>query len=153
MDFDNDIDIENDLYEAMAPLVDTPESWDTFDDSSNLLSVRKFTKFVLVPHIATTLISRMPVRACHEHPRRQPALTPKNEEPFEPPHYHKKPAVQTKAPKAKDKPKSKKDPKQPKPSRKQEELQKHRTRSTKLDECLMRVKKYSQYMGDPTKNS
>ncbi|KAJ7933539.1 hypothetical protein B0H13DRAFT_1856045 [Mycena leptocephala] len=166
-------DVENDLYEATAPLVDTPQNWDDFDDSSNLLSVKKFTKHILVPHIATTLISEdlectfahavntlEDSRRCGEilYPNEleekvDVIVTPKNEEPSEPPRYRKKvtlkvseprkitlddytpPVVQTKkAPKAKDKPKSKKDPKEPKPSRKQEEPRKHRTRSTKPDE-------------------
>ncbi|KAJ7811512.1 hypothetical protein B0H13DRAFT_1926692 [Mycena leptocephala] len=152
-------DVENDLYEATAPLVDTPQNWDDFDDSSNLLSVKKFTKHILVPHIATTLISEdlectfahavntlEDSRRCGEilYPNEleekvDVIVTPKNEEPSEPPRYRKKvtlkPVGQTKkAPKAKDKPKSKKDPKEPKPSRKQEEPRKHRTRSTKPDE-------------------
>ncbi|KAJ7920322.1 hypothetical protein B0H13DRAFT_1867658 [Mycena leptocephala] len=146
---------KNELYEATAPLIDTPESWDTFDDSSNLLSVRKFSKSVLVPHIATTLISQdqectfahtMNIledsRRCGEilYPN-QPEekvdviVTPKNDEPSEPLRFRKKPVVQTKkTPKAKNKPKPKKDPEEPKPTHKQAEPRKLRTRSGNPDE-------------------
>ncbi|KAJ7877302.1 hypothetical protein B0H13DRAFT_1893311 [Mycena leptocephala] len=103
-------DVENDLYEATAPLVDTPQSWDAFDDSSNLFSVKKFVKHVLVPHIATTLISEdlectfahavnilEDSRRCGEilYPN-QPEekvdiiVTPKNDEPSEPLRFRKK---------------------------------------------------------------
>jgi hypothetical protein len=99
-------DVENDLYEATAPLVDTPQNW----DDSNLLSVKKFTKHILVPHIATTLISEdlectfahavnilEDSRRCGEilYPN-QPEekvdiiVTPKNDEPSEPLRFRKK---------------------------------------------------------------
>ncbi|KAJ7097631.1 hypothetical protein C8R44DRAFT_811825 [Mycena epipterygia] len=37
--------------------MDTPQEWDTYDDSSNLISPKQFTKYVLIPHVATALIS------------------------------------------------------------------------------------------------
>lgn len=108
-------DIENDLYEATAPLVDTPQNWDDFDDSSNLLSVKKFTKHILVPHIATILISEdlectfahavntLQIKTLEDSRRcceilypNQPEekvdviVTPKNDEPSEPLCFRKK---------------------------------------------------------------
>ncbi|KAJ7937740.1 hypothetical protein B0H13DRAFT_2302564 [Mycena leptocephala] len=50
-------DIENSLYSTLSALIDTPQPWDDFDESSNLLSFKKFTDYVLIPHVAATLIS------------------------------------------------------------------------------------------------
>ncbi|KAJ7436329.1 hypothetical protein FB451DRAFT_1454776 [Mycena latifolia] len=46
------------LYETLAPLIDMPCNWDKYDDSSNLISVAKFKKFIVIPHVAATLISK-----------------------------------------------------------------------------------------------
>ncbi|KAJ7466346.1 hypothetical protein FB451DRAFT_1561113 [Mycena latifolia] len=46
------------LYETLAPLIDMPCNWDKYDDSSNVISVAKFQKFIVIPHVAATLISK-----------------------------------------------------------------------------------------------
>lgn len=56
-DEDDEDDEENMLYTTLSQLVDQPKPWDTFDDASNLISLKKFTKFILVSHIAASLIS------------------------------------------------------------------------------------------------
>ncbi|KAJ7929410.1 hypothetical protein B0H13DRAFT_2310560 [Mycena leptocephala] len=48
----------NDLYPTLAELTDIPEDWDEFDDASNLISTNEFVKFILIPHVAATLISQ-----------------------------------------------------------------------------------------------
>ena len=50
-------DVDFDLYEAMSPLIDTPEDWDEFDEASNLISVKHFSEFILIPHLAASLIA------------------------------------------------------------------------------------------------
>ncbi|KAJ6484566.1 hypothetical protein DFH09DRAFT_1340000 [Mycena vulgaris] len=54
----SDIDgVHTDLYDTLSQLIDAPKRWDSYDDSSNLISVTQFTKFVLIPHAALMLIS------------------------------------------------------------------------------------------------
>ncbi|KAJ7456341.1 hypothetical protein B0H11DRAFT_2321607 [Mycena galericulata] len=54
----NDEDItSNDLYATLSQLLDTPKPWDLYDETSNLISPRKFSKFILVPHVAAYLIA------------------------------------------------------------------------------------------------
>ncbi|KAJ6552482.1 hypothetical protein DFH09DRAFT_1319233 [Mycena vulgaris] len=54
----SDIDgVHTDLYDTLSRLIDAPKRWDSYDDSSNLISVTQFTKFVLIPHAALMLIS------------------------------------------------------------------------------------------------
>ncbi|KAJ7480383.1 hypothetical protein B0H11DRAFT_1915908 [Mycena galericulata] len=54
----NDEDItSNDLYATLSRLRDTPQPWDLYDETSNLISPRKFSKFILVPHVAAYLIA------------------------------------------------------------------------------------------------
>ena len=50
-------DLENILYNTLASLIDTPQTWDKYDHASNLLSPRKFIKFILSPYVAAALIS------------------------------------------------------------------------------------------------
>ncbi|KAJ7461289.1 hypothetical protein B0H11DRAFT_2312751 [Mycena galericulata] len=49
--------LSNDLYATLSQLLDTPKPWDQYDETSNLISPRKFSKFILVPHIAAWLIA------------------------------------------------------------------------------------------------
>ena len=42
----------------MSPLIDTPEDWDEFDEASNLISVKHFSEFILIPHLAASLIAK-----------------------------------------------------------------------------------------------
>ncbi|KAJ7442918.1 hypothetical protein B0H11DRAFT_2291927 [Mycena galericulata] len=49
--------MSNDLYATLSQLLDTPKLWDQYDETSNLISPRKFSKFILVPHIAAWLIA------------------------------------------------------------------------------------------------
>ncbi|KAJ6586305.1 hypothetical protein DFH09DRAFT_1274824 [Mycena vulgaris] len=54
----SDIDgVHTDLYNTLSRLIDAPKRWDSYDDSSNLISVTQFTKFVSIPHAALMLIS------------------------------------------------------------------------------------------------
>ncbi|KAJ6451869.1 hypothetical protein C8R47DRAFT_1329607 [Mycena vitilis] len=50
--------IEFTLFNTLESLVDKPYPWDEHDNSSNLISVKKFTYFVLVPQVAATLIAQ-----------------------------------------------------------------------------------------------
>ncbi|KAJ7045033.1 hypothetical protein C8F04DRAFT_1067474, partial [Mycena alexandri] len=49
--------IENRLFATISSLIDTPNNWDEYDDESNLISPTKFTKFILIPHVAASLIA------------------------------------------------------------------------------------------------
>ncbi|KAJ7652367.1 hypothetical protein DFH06DRAFT_1418740 [Mycena polygramma] len=50
--------IENTLFDTLECLIDKPHPWDEHDSASNLISVKKFTHFVLVPQVAATLIAQ-----------------------------------------------------------------------------------------------
>ncbi|KAJ7037036.1 hypothetical protein C8F04DRAFT_1257275 [Mycena alexandri] len=50
--------IENQLFATLSALTDTPRNWDEFEDDSNLISPAKFTKFILIPHFAASLIAQ-----------------------------------------------------------------------------------------------
>ncbi|KAJ7029149.1 hypothetical protein C8F04DRAFT_1187930 [Mycena alexandri] len=50
--------IENRLFATHSALTDTPQNWDEFEDDSNLISPAKFTKFILIPHLAASLIAQ-----------------------------------------------------------------------------------------------
>ncbi|KAJ7901534.1 hypothetical protein B0H13DRAFT_1882872 [Mycena leptocephala] len=54
---EDDFPHEPDLYATISPLIDKPQNWDEFDDASNLISFKKFTKFILIPAVATNLIA------------------------------------------------------------------------------------------------
>ncbi|KAJ7444598.1 hypothetical protein B0H11DRAFT_2277020 [Mycena galericulata] len=54
---DDEDKMSNDLYTTLSQLLDTPKPWDQYDDTSNLISPCKFSKFILVPHIAAWLIA------------------------------------------------------------------------------------------------
>ncbi|KAJ7124119.1 hypothetical protein C8R43DRAFT_1241007 [Mycena crocata] len=56
--FEQEEDVDNALYATLSELVDKPSPWDQFDDSSNLISPKKFSEFILIPHIAASLISQ-----------------------------------------------------------------------------------------------
>ncbi|KAJ7041318.1 hypothetical protein C8F04DRAFT_1230406 [Mycena alexandri] len=49
--------VENELFATLSSLTDTPHNWDEYDDDSNLISLNKFTKFILIPPIAASLIA------------------------------------------------------------------------------------------------
>ncbi|KAJ7467302.1 hypothetical protein B0H11DRAFT_2239542 [Mycena galericulata] len=49
--------MSNDPYTTLSQLLDTTQPWDLYDDTSNLISPRKFSKFILVPHLAACLIT------------------------------------------------------------------------------------------------
>ncbi|KAJ7023955.1 hypothetical protein C8F04DRAFT_1303559 [Mycena alexandri] len=49
--------VENELFATLSSLTDTPHNWDKYDDDSNLISLNKFTKFILIPPIAASLIA------------------------------------------------------------------------------------------------
>ncbi|KAJ7720655.1 hypothetical protein B0H16DRAFT_1792704 [Mycena metata] len=49
--------IENCLFATLSGLIDTPNNWDEYDDDSNLISPNKFMKFILIPHVAASLIA------------------------------------------------------------------------------------------------
>ncbi|KAJ7028052.1 hypothetical protein C8F04DRAFT_1120363 [Mycena alexandri] len=49
--------IENRLFATISSLIDTPNNWDEYDDESNLISPTKFTKFILIPQVAASLIA------------------------------------------------------------------------------------------------
>ncbi|KAJ6574381.1 hypothetical protein B0H19DRAFT_1371471 [Mycena capillaripes] len=54
---DDNFPLEPDLYATISPLIDKSQNWDEFDDASNLISFKKFTKFILIPAVATNLIA------------------------------------------------------------------------------------------------
>ncbi|KAJ7187058.1 hypothetical protein C8R46DRAFT_1274095 [Mycena filopes] len=54
---EEDDTVENDLYRAIADAADIPVNWDEYEDDSNLISLSKFTKYVLIPHVAASLIA------------------------------------------------------------------------------------------------
>ncbi|KAJ7015855.1 hypothetical protein C8F04DRAFT_1284539 [Mycena alexandri] len=54
---ENEDSKENQLFATISGLIDTPNNWDEYDDGSNLISPTKFTKFILIPHVAASLIA------------------------------------------------------------------------------------------------
>ncbi|KAJ6570551.1 hypothetical protein DFH09DRAFT_1362670 [Mycena vulgaris] len=54
---DEDDEIDHELFATISPLVDKPQQWDEFEETSNLISPERFTKFILIPHVAMALIS------------------------------------------------------------------------------------------------
>ncbi|KAJ7493267.1 hypothetical protein B0H11DRAFT_1911193 [Mycena galericulata] len=51
-DIDNDEDMSsNDLYATLSQLLDTRQPWDLYDETSNLISPRKFLNLILILHL------------------------------------------------------------------------------------------------------
>ncbi|KAJ7177750.1 hypothetical protein C8R46DRAFT_1029354 [Mycena filopes] len=54
---EEDDTVENDLYRAIADAADIPVNWSEYEDDSNLISLPKFTKYILIPHVAASPIA------------------------------------------------------------------------------------------------
>ncbi|KAJ7131575.1 hypothetical protein C8R43DRAFT_957070 [Mycena crocata] len=48
---------EDQIYQTVAPLIDTPQRWDLPNDNEELISPEKFVDYILAPHVAVSLIS------------------------------------------------------------------------------------------------
>lgn len=112
----NDEQAENNLHTTLSLLVDRPQIWDKCDDNgnSNFMSTRKFSKFILIPHIAASLISqdleislRDAVEILEDSrpygllfnadlPEKVDIVVPSNDAPSQPPRHRKKPVVNLK---------------------------------------------------------
>ncbi|KAJ7508163.1 hypothetical protein B0H11DRAFT_1902479 [Mycena galericulata] len=88
----DDDDVANTLYDTLSQLADEPKSWDAFDDSSNLISPAKFLEFILVPHVAASLISEdleISLRVNGDEPQKVDIVVPVRNVASQPPRHRK----------------------------------------------------------------